>query len=252
MRRVALAIIVLLALWGLAHPEPVPADWGALDCPPLPWPGAQSVHWLGTDGLGRDLLRLLSAGLVSSLQLASGALLCSVVSGMALGGIAGSVPARLDGWVSRVVDLLAAVPLVLFALVMVAAFGRTPAAIMVALGLAGAVPVARVVRAAVRQGWLAPHVRLARWQGVPTGRILRRHVWPGVIGTTTTAIAVLWPQLLLSEGMLGFLGLSLRDPATTLGTLLAEGSLRIAAAPWLVLGPTLVLFLLVFSGRPRR
>ena len=251
MRRAALAILVPLALWGLAHPEPFAGDWGAIDRPPVPWPGSASGHWLGTDGLGRDLLRLLAVGLVNSLALASSALLGSVAGGAVLGGVVGSLPERLEVWLARGLDLLTAVPLVLLALVMVAAFGRTPMAVALALGLAGLVPVARVTQAAVRQAWLAPDVRLARWQGLASALVLRRHVWPRVAAAVATAAALLWPQLLLSEGMLGFLGLSLRDPATTLGTLLAEGSLRLAVAPWQVVAPTLLLFLLVYLVRPR-
>lgn len=247
MRRCAGALLltlVFLAATGVVTTAP---DWSALLCPPASCPG----HPLGTDELGRDLLALIAVGLLHSILLASAALAGSLAAGVLLGSVLGVVPAGVDLWLSRVLDLFAALPVMLVALVAVGLFGRSSTALVVSLSLAGFVPAARVLRVNLRNAYAGPAVSLARWQGLGLAKVWGRHLGPVILRTLGPVSALLWPQLLLAEGMLGFLGLSLRDPAVTLGTLLAEGSSRIATAPWGVASTTSTLFLLVFVARRR-
>lgn len=245
------ASLLLLAVHGWLVDPGATVDWQAIDAPPALCPSGMPCHWLGTDEFGRDVLALVARGLAASLAIVLASMAFAVLGGGALGVALGSAPRWVDELAARAVDLLAALPLVVLALVMVAVFGRQPAALVLALSLAAAVPMTRVVRVAVRTARSEPHLVLAGWQGLPWQTRLRWHLWPSLRATVQTAASLLLPQLLLAEGMLGFLGLSLRDPQVTLGTLLAYASARMSAAPSLVVVVVVCLFLTVFALRPR-
>ena len=251
MKRGLLLGLALLALVGPfgSTADGFSADWHALNS--APWSGAarQVGHWLGTDELGRDVWVRVCLGLRGSLQVAMLALAVAALLGTGLGAMVGRWRGFAAATVARSLDLLAALPLVLLALVLVSFSGRGYAPVAAVLGVLGAVPVARAVRLAVRSASNAEHLRLARIHG--EGRWERfRWAWlPAVAGAASTACQVLLPQLLVAEGTLGFIGLSVPDPGVTLGGLLAEGTGRASLAPWLVVAPGSVMFLLLLATR---
>lgn len=251
MRRTLLLCLLILTvagpLWSTA--DGLGGDWRALDSAPGSAAALEGGHWLGTDELGRDLWVRLWLGLRGSLQIACLAMGVAVLLGVVLGTVMGGWSGLGGAVLARGVDILASLPLTLLALVCMSALGRGVAQVACVLGALGAVPVARAVRLGVVTAKGARHQCVARIHGADRWERLRWGWLPAVAGAARTGGIVLLPQLLVAEGTLGFIGLSVPDPAITLGSLLAEGAGRISQAPWLVVAPAGVLFVLLLVAR---
>jgi len=251
-RKLAL-VLVLLALVGPfgSSGDGYAVDWQALDSGHGSVHGMAVGHWLGTDELGRDLWVRLCLGLRGSILVGVLALLVAAVLGTALGIAMGAWRGVSGALVTRVADTLAALPVTLLALVVISTTGRGLWPVAATLGVLGAVPVARAVRVALLAARSASYVAVAQIHGAGFWEAARFGYAPAIGTACGTACALLLPQLLVAEGLLGFLALSMPDPGITLGTLLAEGSGRVAHAPWAVAAPATVVFLLLLATRSK-
>lgn len=206
-----------------------------------------AAHPLGTDDLGRDLLARLLYGGALSLSLGLLAAGVAVVIGTAYGALAGFVGGRTDELLMRFVDLLYALPTILLVMLLTVAVGdrlaRLPIAydaaagrwdtlnpewarfliMSLAIGGVGWLTMARVVRGQVLSLREQPFVDAARGLGLPTSRILIRHILPNVVGTITVFATLTVPQTILQESFLSFLGIGVQAPQATWGSLAAEG-----------------------------
>jgi oligopeptide transport system permease protein len=236
-----LALVVLLALtapW-LARYSIEHVDW-TLNPLAQP-PSLANGHWFGTDANGRDLYARVWSGTRVSLLVALLASVVSVTIGVAWGATAGYLGGRSDGWMMRVVDVLYALPYLFFVIVLTVVFGRSLWLLFVAIGAVGWLTMARIVRAqalALRQ---RPFVEAAITLGLPTYRVIARHVVPNLLGTVIVYATLTVPQLILFESFLSFLGLGVQEPLTSLGRLVAEGAQEMESAPWQLLAPSVVL-----------
>ena len=242
---VTLAVLVVLSLAGPAL--------GAYSIDHVDWsmnplaspPSLANGHWLGTDGNGRDLFARLCAGTQVSLLVALLATAVSLVIGVAWGATAGYLGGRVDDWMMRIVDVLYALPYMFFVIILTVVFGRSLLLIFLAIGAVGWLTMARIVRGqslALRQ---QAFVDAAITLGLPTHRIIARHIVPNVVGTVVVYATLTVPQVILFESFLSFLGLGVQEPLTSLGRLVAEGALEMESAPWLLLGPSAVLALIL-------
>lgn len=247
---VALGLLALLGPYGSTG-DGFAADWNALGSAPGSAAALAGGHWLGTDEWGRDCWVRLWLGLRGSAQVVLLALGVSALVGTALGVLMGAQRAFIGRFAERSLDLLTALPLTLVALVAVAASGRSAGAVAASLGVLGAIPIARAVRLAAMAVVDSPHFRVARLHAARRWERLRWVLAPAVASSCRTACVLLLPQLLVAEGMLGFLGLSVPDPGVTLGSLLAENASRVNRTPWLVLFPGGVMFLLLLAIRQK-
>jgi oligopeptide transport system permease protein len=236
-----LALVVVLALtapW-LARYSIEHVDW-TLNPLAQP-PSLANGHWFGTDANGRDLYARVWSGTRVSLLVALLASVVSVTIGVAWGATAGYLGGRSDGWMMRVVDVLYALPYLFFVIVLTVVFGRSLWLLFVAIGAVGWLTMARIVRAqalALRQ---RPFVEAAITLGLPTYRVIARHVVPNLLGTVIVYATLTVPQLILFESFLSFLGLGVQEPLTSLGRLVAEGAQEMESAPWQLLAPSVVL-----------
>ncbi len=208
-------------------------------------PSLANGHWLGTDGNGRDLFTRLCAGTQVSLLVALLATAVSLVIGVAWGATAGYLGGRVDDWMMRVVDVLYALPYMFFVIILTVVFGRSLLLIFLAIGAVGWLTMARIVRGqslALRQ---QAFVDAAITLGLPARSIIARHIVPNVVGTVVVYATLTVPQVILFESFLSFLGLGVQEPLTSLGRLVAEGALEMESAPWLLLGPSAVLALIL-------
>ncbi len=248
------AAVVLLALAILALTAPLVAPYDPAQQfrrdglsplgEPLP-PNGQ--FWLGTDGLGRDLLsRLLWGGRIS---LAIGVSATSIVMTTALiiGGAAGFVGAKTDFLLMRLVDLLISIPQFFVMLLLVVILQPGVWVIVLVVSLFGWPYPARVFRSQILSLKEADFVLAARSLGVPERRIFLRHVLPHLLPLVTVYFALSMPAVIFAEASLSFLGLGVPPPTPSWGAMIQDGLEYYRAAPWLVLYPGIAITLAVVS-----
>lgn len=232
---VSLALLLLAALACFAS-LPHTADAMRTQNLPAARQPPSLEHPLGTDPLGRDLLaRTLYGGAIS---LFLGLLAASVAVGLgtAYGLVSGYAGGRLDRVLMRIVDVIYALPTLLLVMLLTVSLGswlaRVPAigaewarfwVLAVAIGCASWLTVARVVRGQVLSLREQPYIEAARALGLPTWRILLRHVLPGLSGPIIVFATLTVPQAILQESFLSFLGVGIQAPHATWGSLAAEG-----------------------------
>ena len=244
------ALVVLLVVAALLGPllSPYAIDHVDWTLSPLASPPSfENGHWFGTDSNGRDLFVRVWSGTQVSLLVALLATAVSVIIGVAWGATAGYLGGRIDGWMMRVVDVLYALPYMFFVIILTVVFGRSLWLIFLAIGAVGWLTMARIVRGqalALRQ---REFVAAAITLGLPTHRIIARHIVPNVLGTVVVYATLTVPQVILFESFLSFLGLGVQEPLTSLGRLVAEGALEMETAPWQLLAPAAVLALLLLA-----
>jgi oligopeptide transport system permease protein len=222
--------------------------------PPFRGPDGQFswTHPMGTDIAGRDILaRVLSGGQIS-LMVALISTLVSLLIGVSYGAIAGYLGGRLDDVMLRIVDVLYSLPYVIIVIVLLALLpAKTPtgqlAELFIALGAVSWLTMARIVRGQVMSLKNQEFVLAARATGVPTRRIIFRHLVPNALGPVIVYTTLTIPTVMLSEAFLSFLGLGVRPPRVSWGSLAAEGAQTLAIYPWQLIFPGVTMALMLFS-----
>lgn len=249
----ALAIALLVAavafclLVPLAWPlDPLRGDITATFKPPMTVVG-DTLHPLGTDQLGRDLLARLGLGTLVSFGIVLVAALISVVLGTALGMIAGYYGGWVDALIMRLVDIQLAVPFILLILLLVSVLGPSMTNLVIVLGLTGWAIFARVARGRTLEVRELEYIDASHAIGLSDATIIFRHVLPNIIGPLMVLLTLDLPRLIILEASVGFLGLGVQPPMPTLGNLIGEGRSVILIANWLVLYPGLMIGALVIG-----
>ena len=202
-----------------------------------------SLHWLGTDIQGRDILTRLLFGARISLSVGLGAQAIALLVGGTLGLVSGFYGRWVDEIVMRVADVTLAFPTLLLLIAMVAAFQPSLGVVTVTIGIVGWAGVARLVRAQVMVVRGLEYVQAARALGGSDVRILLRHVLPAVtaplviVGTLGIAAAI------MAESSLSFLGLGVQPPTPSWGGMIADARdlSQLRRAPWTSLAPGLTI-----------
>ena len=243
---VAVVVASAAAPW-LAPTDPVKPSFSQRLKPPRAL-GGVSMHPLGTDNLGRDILsRLLYGGRVS-LVLAAAAVALAASAGVAIGLIAGLVGGRLDDIIMRLADVQLAFPVIMLAIAIVAVVGTSPAALVCVLALSGWVLYARTVRAAVLTIRETEFVEAARTLGAGTPRLIVRHILPNTLAPILVLASSQFATMVLLESGLSFLGLGLQPPQPSWGLMLAEGRDYLSNAWWLATLPGAAISLVVLGA----
>jgi len=254
-RRTALfgAIVVALVLataaaapW-LSPFDPVAQDVGHRLKPPGWRDPAGSLHALGTDQLGRDLLARVVFGSQPALLVASAAVLISGVLGMAAGLLGGYFGGRLDDVLMRLADIQLAFPFILLAIAVIGVLGPSLPTIIVVIGVSSWVVYARVVRGAVLTLREREFVQAAHALGAGDGRVIVRHVLPNAFAPWLVVATLDMARVIVIESALSFLGLGVQPPAPTWGGMLADGRVYITTAWWLATFPGLAILVTVLG-----
>ncbi|MGQ0682828.1 ABC transporter permease [Bradyrhizobium sp.] len=249
---VSFIIIVAMMFAGIFSELVAPYDPLAIDFASIL--SAPSLdHWCGTDAYGRDICSRLIYGSRTALVIG----FTSSFIGSSIGAILGIASAyfggKIDDWIQRVMDVLLAFPIIVLALVVVAAFGRLlVAGLDLNLIIAIAIPilprVERIVRAAALSVRVMPYVDAARAAGYSHTRIIFRHMAPNVVAPYLIMLTAFIAQAILAEASLSFLGLGVQEPSAAWGLMLSGNAADFyRQAPWLILFPGAAISLAVFA-----
>jgi peptide/nickel transport system permease protein len=207
-----------------------------------------SLHWLGTDEFGRDVLSRLMAGAATSVSVALVTVAVALVIGIAIGLVAGF----FRGWADRVLmavnDALLAFPGILLALGLLAVIGPSKWGIVLALGIAYAPTVARVVRGSVLSLREREFIEASRALGNSELYTLWRHVLPNCVSPLTVLATLMFGWVVLSESALSFLGLGVPPPAPSWGNMLAAARPHLETATWLSVAPGVMIALCLLGA----
>ncbi len=202
-------------------------------------------HLLGSDALGRDALVRLLEGLRLSVLVGATAAVTAAGVGVVYGATAGMAGGPVATVLMRVVDVLYGLPFLFVVILLISLVGPSLLNLLLAIVCVQWLGMARTVHHLVASLRQAPYVVAARSMGCGLVRLCATHILPNARRPILTWTALLVPASIKEEAFLSFLGLGVQAPHASLGTLIAEGSPRIAEVPWLVAWPAAVLFLLV-------
>ncbi|MCT4706552.1 ABC transporter permease [Enterobacteriaceae bacterium H16N7] len=205
-----------------------------------------TVHFLGTDELGRDILsRMLFAG-QTSLSVGIAVVLFTSVTGVLLGLLAGYFRA-LDAPLSRLIDAMMAFPDILLAIALVAALGPSATNVVIALGIVYTPRMARVIRASTLVIRELPYVEAAKALAVPTPVILYRHILRNLTSPLLVQCTFIFANAILAEAGLSFLGVGISPDIPTWGTMISQGRQYMDQASWIMLFPGIAIVITVLS-----
>ena len=245
----SLVILLLIGLTILVGPYLLPhsheaTDWNALSLAPT----LEGGHYLGTDELGRDLLaRTLQGGGITFAVGIIGTLV-SVVIGVSWGAIAGFFGGKVDAFMMRIVDVLYALPFMLFAILLMTFFGRDLKLMFVALGAISWLDMARIVRGQTLSIKSKEFVEAAHAIGVSQFAIIFRHIVPNLLGIVVIYATITIPGVIMTESVLSFLGLGVQEPNTSWGVLVQEGQKVMEHQPWMLLVPGIFLSVTLYCA----
>ncbi len=186
------------------------------------------THIFGTDAHGRDLFVRVLYGARISLTVAIVAALVNFFIGVLYGGISGYAGGRVDNFMMRIVDIIRAVPLMLYVIMLMVVIGSGLKTIIITLGCVYWVRMARIVRGQVLSLKEQEYVMAAKTLGANSGRILVRHLIPNAMGPIIVALTMQIPSAIFTESFLSFIGLGVSAPMASWGTLASDslGGLR--------------------------
>jgi len=247
---VSVFVLVAIVLIAYVGPYFLPwaydkIDWSSIRKPP----NFDKGHYFGTDQNGRDLLARTLQGTQMSLLVAGVATAVSVIIGVVYGAIAGYFGGRLDAVMMRFVDIMYALPYILFVIILVVIFGRSPVLLFVGIGCLEWLTMARIVRGQTLSLKQREFVEAARAGGAGPFTIIFRHILPNLTGPVVIYATLTIPEIIITESFLSYLGLGVQEPQTSLGTLISFGAPVAEAMPWMLIAPAvfLVAMLLCFS-----
>lgn len=226
-------VVVIMAIVSLVWTPYLPNSMNASHRLQQP----SSVHTLGTDQYGRDILSRVMVGAVNSIIVG----LVTVALGLSVGVMLGLAAAFYGRWVDesimRLSDLLFGFPAVLTAILITSVLGPSMINAMLAIGIFYIPVFARLTRAVAMTIWQREFITAARASGVSEWSITWRHVLPNILSPLLIQGTIQFAVAILAEAGLSYLGLGTQPPHASWGRMLNEAQTYMASAPWLAIFP---------------
>ena len=239
---IVLLFIVLLAVLGpLFSPYPYDGMGTEVNC------GPSAAHWFGTDALGRDLFTRVLYGIRISLFVGFVSTLINCAIGVLYGGVAGYVGGRVDAVMMRFVDVLYAVPSLLYIILLMMMFGANVGSIMVGMCISGWVGIARLMRTQVISLKGREYVLAAYTEGAGPARILFKHMFSNAMSPILVQATLAIPQAIFQEAFLSFIGMGISAPQASLGTLAQDARMYMAIYPHQIICPIAMICIIIFA-----
>ena len=237
---IALALLASCAGW-LIPIDPIAQDLASTLDPP------SAAHWFGTDELGRDIMARVIYGGRTSLVTAAGAVVIAGVIGCPIGLVAGFFGGWRDALLMRTIDVLLALPSILFAMALIAVLGRSQSAALFAVGITGIPGFARITRAQVLSLRRRDFVTAVEAFGGSSAYNMFRTILPNAWSPILVQVVVLSSVAILLEAALAFLGVGIPPPTPSWGEMLRTGKSYLYEAPTYAVLPGIVLTLTILS-----
>jgi peptide/nickel transport system permease protein len=249
---IPVAIIGLLVICAIFAPWIAPYDpeLNSLfdrNVPPFWYAESSGEYILGADPLGRDILSRIIHGARISMMVAAISITMGTITGTTLGLISGYFGGYIDELIVRLMDINAAIPFLLLALIVVMVFGQSLAVLMGVLALSSWGGPARLVRGQTLQLKTLDYVAYSRVSGASTFRILYRHILPGVLSIVVVTATLEVGSVILAESILSFLGAGIPPPTPAWGSMVADGRDYLGSAWWVAFFPGMAIFLTVLA-----
>lgn len=200
-----------------------------------------TVHWFGTDSLGRDLFIRVLYGARISLSIGIVASILNLTIGVIYGGIAGFFGGRIDKVLMNIVDILYGIPLLLYVILLMVVLEPGLTNIFIALGIAYWLRMARIVRGQILSLKEQDYVVAARALGAGSWRILLRHLIPNSLGPVIITMTLAIPEAIFTEAFLSFIGLGVAAPMASWGVLASEGITSLRSYPFQLFFPAMAI-----------
>jgi peptide/nickel transport system permease protein len=241
-----LILVVIIVLSAILAPWIAPYDPTQIMVGPRL--GAPSwEHWLGTDHIGRDTLSRVIAGGRIAMLVAVATLSAALTAGLALGLIAGFGPQWLDNALLLVFDAVRSFPVIVFGLALVTLMGPSLYAVILVVAITSVPIYARIVRTQTQSLRSSEYILAERAMGAGGMRILAIHVLPNVLGPLLILASMDVPLVIAVEAGLSFLGMGVRPPTPSWGTILNDGYSYIRNSPWPVIGGSIPIVLVTLG-----
>lgn len=206
-----------------------------------------NTYLLGTDALGRDLLIRVIFGARISLLIALIATLANFIIGVLYGGFSGFIGGKVDLLMMRIVDIISAIPLTLYVILIMVLLGAGLQSIIIALSSVYWVGMARIVRGQVLALKEQEFILAARTIGTGTIKILLKHLLPNAMGVIVITATMLIPSAIFLEAFLSFIGLGVSAPMASWGTLCSDSLETLRSFPYQLFIPAMAICITMFA-----
>jgi peptide/nickel transport system permease protein len=239
---VIVAFILLAAFAALVVPyDPIATSWSQVRKAP------SSLHWFGTDDLGRDILARVIYGARASLLAGAISITIALSIWVPLGMLAGYRGGFIDALISRITDAMLACPFLILAIALAAFLGPSLTNAMIAIGISATPVFVRLTRGQTMSVKVEDYVEAARAMGNPRWRIALFHILPNIMPALLVQATLSIAAAIIAEAALSFLGLGQQPPAPSWGSMLNAAQRCLTNSPWMALWPGLAIFLVVLS-----